>query len=82
MMSWFKKLSIRKKIFLILTVVILLLPVEVACGNLWKSCAMPPINGGTARYHYEVKPLIFTILQMVTGVDIPFYYSSGVYETK
>lgn len=61
----------------VVVVAALAMPVKQRCGAPDRTCATTVDARGDVHYYYEVEPFGIVVFEIVTGMDIPLYYSSG-----
>ena len=66
-----------RKFILIGLILILAIPIQMQCGNLFYGCATAPGPDGIYYTYYEVEPLGITLIETLTRVNLYIYYWSG-----
>lgn len=61
----------------LLLIAALAMPIKQRCGTPSRSCASTLDANGNLHYYYEVEPLGVFLLEMITGTNIRWYYTSG-----
>lgn len=61
----------------VLVVAALAMPIKQRCGAPGRNCATAVDAHGDVHYYYEVEPFGIVVIEMMTGTDIPLYYTSG-----
>ncbi|MBY0387273.1 hypothetical protein [Mycobacterium pseudokansasii] len=61
----------------VLLIAALAMPIKQRCGTPSRSCASTMDPNGNVHYYYEVEPLGVFLLEMITGTNIRWYYTSG-----
>ena len=55
----------------------LAVPIKQRCGAPGRSCATAVDVDGNVHYYYEVEPLGIFVIEVVTGTNIPLFYTRG-----
>jgi hypothetical protein len=72
-----KRVPLAVGIAIVLVIAVLAIPIKQRCGAPGRSCATALDAQGNVHYYYEVEPLGVYFLEVVTGSNIPLFYTSG-----
>lgn len=64
----------KKIILAIFLLIILIFPIGVSCGRLFKTCTTPPDENEYIHRTVIYKPFGIALLELITGLDIPIIY--------
>ena len=62
---------------IVVLLAVLAAPIKQRCGAPGFSCASTLDNNGNIRYYYEVEPVGVYLAEIVSGTNIPLFYTSG-----
>jgi hypothetical protein len=71
------KVPVVVGLVVVLVIAVLAIPVMQRCGAPGYWCATALDTQGYVHHYYEVEPLGVYLAEIITGSNIPFYYTSG-----